>query len=546
MACIGIDFSQCDPARHRVKFHFCQLYFRDLSQVLINPVKRAYLALESWFNISFGTEWNPLYHLGTLSFFLFWIILVSGIYLFVPFHGSIDGAHASVEYMTHDQWYTAGIMRSLHRYASDAVIVTALLHMFKEFASGRYRGFRWFSWVTGVPNLWMVVTLGITGYWLVWDEMAQFVAVGSAQLMDSLPIFSGAMTRNFVSGGMTDRFFILIEFLHLLGQPLILLFMLWLHVKRMSNVNINPPRGLAAGTFIALLALSLYAPAMSHAPANLGMVPREIHIDWFYLNVYPLLEYWPADQVWILTLSVTLLLMMMPWLLPKKDGPKAVVDLDHCNGCGLCFDDCPFDAISVQARTDGARYEHEVVVDPALCAACGICAGSCPASNPFRTPRGELKTGIDMPQLSVDEMRRLTLETIEAMTGDLKIIVFGCEHGLNVKRLDSDDTRGIKLICSGMLPPTLVEYALKQGADGVMVTGCRHNDCYFRFGNRWTRLRFAGERKPGLRGRAERERILVHGGAEPDKPEIEQDLDQFRRRLRELNRAVDTDTAGTG
>ena len=514
--------------------------------MIINPLKRVYLALESWFNISFGTEWNPLYHLGTLSFFLFWIILVSGIYLFVPFHGSIDGAHASVEYMTHDQWYAAGIMRSLHRYASDAVIVTALLHMFKEFASGRYRGFRWFSWVTGVPNLWMVVTLGITGYWLVWDEMAQFVAVGSAQLMDSLPIFSGAMTRNFVSGGMTDRFFILIEFLHLLGQPLILLFMLWLHVKRMSNVNINPPRGLAAGTFIALLALSLYAPAMSHAPANLGMVPREIHIDWFYLNVYPLLEYWPADQVWILTLSVTLLLMMLPWLLPKKDGPKAVVDLDHCNGCGLCFDDCPFDAITVQARTDGARYEHEVVVNPSLCGACGICAGSCPASNPFRTPRGELKTGIDMPQLPVDEMRRLTRETIEAMTGDLKIIVFGCEHGLNVKRLESDDTRGVKLLCSGMLPPTLVEYALKQGADGVMVTGCRHNDCYYRFGNRWTRLRFAGERKPGLRGRAERERILVHGGAEPDKSEIEQDLARFRRRLRELNRAIETDTAGTG
>jgi coenzyme F420-reducing hydrogenase delta subunit/ferredoxin len=503
--------------------------------VLINPVKRVYLALESWFNVSFGTEWNPLYHLGTLSFFLFWIILVSGIYLFIPFHGSLDGAHASVEYMTHDQWYVAGIMRSLHRYASDAVIITVLLHLFKEFASGRYRGFRWFSWVTGIPNLWMVVTLGITGYWLVWDEMAQYVAVGSAQLMDSLPIFSGAMTRNFVSGGMTDRFFILIEFLHLLGQPMLLVFMLWLHVKRLSNVNINPPRGLAIGTFVALLALSLFEPAVSHAPANLATVPKEIHIDWFYLNVYPLLEYWPASQVWMLTTGVTLLLMMLPWLLPRKDGAKAVVDLDNCNGCGICFDDCPFDAITVQARTDGARYDHEVVVDPELCGACGICAGSCPASNPFRSSRAELKTGIDMPQLPVDEMRRLTRQAIEEMQGDLKVIVFGCEHGLDVMRLDNDETRGIKLICSGMLPPTLVEYALKQGADGVMVTGCRHNDCYFRFGNRWTRMRFAGERKPILRGRADRERIRIHGGAEPDRHAIEQDLDAFRQRLRELN-----------
>jgi coenzyme F420-reducing hydrogenase delta subunit/ferredoxin len=508
--------------------------------VLVNPVKRVYLALESWFNISFGTEWNPLYHLGTLSFFLFWIILVSGIYLFIPFHGSLDGAHASVEYMTHEQWYVAGIMRSLHRYASDAVVITVLLHMFKEFASGRYRGFRWFSWVTGIPNLWMVVTLGITGYWLVWDEMAQYIAVGSAQLLDALPIFSGAMTRNFVSGGMTDRFFILIEFLHLMGQPMLLMFMLWLHVKRLSNVNINPPRGLAAGTFIALLALSLFEPAVSHAPANLATVPLEIRVDWFYLNIYPLLEVWPAQHIWMLTTGVTLLLMMVPWLLPKKDGPKAVVDLDNCNGCGLCFDDCPFDAITLQARTDGAHYDHEVVVNPELCGACGICAGSCPASNPFRSSRKELKTGIDMPQLPVDEMRSLTRETIDAMEGDLKIIVYGCEHGIDVKRLDGDDTRGIKLICSGMLPPTLVEYALKQGADGVMVTGCRQNDCYYRFGNRWTRMRFAGERKPILRGRAERDRIRIHGGAEPDKPAIEQDLDEFRQHLRELNQAHDT------
>jgi coenzyme F420-reducing hydrogenase delta subunit/ferredoxin len=235
----------------------------------------------------------------------------------------------------------------------------------------------------------------------------------------------------------------------------------------------------------------------------------------------------------------------VPWLLPKKDGAKAVVDLDNCNGCGICFEDCPFDAITMQARTDGARYEHEVTVDADLCGACGICAGSCPASNPFRTPRGHLNTGIDMPQLRANDMREMTREAIGSMSGDLKVLVFGCEHGIDVERMNGDDTRGIKLICSGMLPPTLVEYALKQGADGVMVTGCRQNDCYYRFGNRWTRLRFAGERKPGLRARAEHDRILVHGGAEPDAPQIRKDLDAFRQRLRELNQSTRIDTGET-
>jgi hypothetical protein len=48
----------------------------------------------------------------------------------------------------------------------------------------------------------------------------------------------------------------------------------------------------------------------------------------------------------------------------------------------------------------------------------------------------------------------------------------------------------------------------------------------------------AGERKPILRGRADRKRIRIHGGAEPDRSAIERDLDEFRRSLRELNLAA--------
>ena len=150
-----------------------------------------------------------------------------------------------------------------------------------------------------------------------------------------------------------------------------------------------------------------------------------------------------------------------------------------------------------------------------------------------------------MPQLPVDEMRTLTRETLATMQGDMKILVFGCEHGLNVDRLNSDDTQGVKLICSGMLPPTLVEYALKHGADGVMVTGCRHNDCYYRFGNRWIKERFEGQRKPILRGRADRDRIRIHGAAETDKNEIEKDLNAFRAQLVELNQSAEAAIDGS-
>ncbi|MGH6719668.1 MAG: hypothetical protein ACREER_10150, partial [Alphaproteobacteria bacterium] len=66
-----------------------------------------------------GERWNPLAQLGALGFFLFWIVVVSGVYLYVFFDTSVAGAFRSVEALTREQWYAGGVMRSLHRYASD-------------------------------------------------------------------------------------------------------------------------------------------------------------------------------------------------------------------------------------------------------------------------------------------------------------------------------------------------------------------------------------------------------------------------------------------
>ena len=500
----------------------------------VNPIKRSYLLLEEWFTVSFGADWNPLYHLGTLAIFFFWVVLISGLYLFIFFDTSIAGAYASVEYMTHEQWYAGGVMRSLHRYASDAAVVTILLHMFREFALDRYRGFRWWSWLTGIPTLWFVITVGITGYWLVWDDLGLYVAVLSSQLMDSLPVMSGSMARDFLAGQLTDRLFTLMGFLHLLGQPILLVFAIWLHVNRLSHVGITAPRGLAVGSLLALLVLSLLAPATSHAPAELSKVPAVLHLDWFYLNIYPLLDKWPATQVWMLTTAVSLLLMIMPWLPPRKTGPAAEVHLDECNGCGQCAEDCPFDAISVQARSDDARWENEVVVNPAQCAACGICVGSCHSSNPFRHAKKTLETGIDMPQFPIEEVRARTDAALAGLSGDTRIMLFGCNNAADLEEFQSQDVAVLSLFCTGMIPPTLVEYAHRHGADGVFITGCRTGDCYYRLGNQWLDQRFEGRRKPALRQRAQRDRITVYRAAETDTAKLRRRLAEFQRDIAAL------------
>ncbi len=494
-----------------------------------NPIKRAYLYLEEWFNLSFGEKWNPLYHLGPLTFFFFWIALVTGLYLFIFFDTTVSGAHASLEVIINEQFYIGRIMRGLHRYASDAAVATIFLHIFREFSQDRYRGIRWYSWFTGIPNLWLVGLLGITGYWMVWDELALFIAIGSSKLMDALPIFSDSMARNFMPGNLGGRFSTLLAFLHLLGLPMFLIFMLWFHVRRLSKVEISAPKGLAIGALLALTVLSLVVPALSHAPANLSKVPTVLHPDWFYLNIYPLAKDWPAGQVWLLVGGITVLMMFMPWLPKKKTGAVAVVDLNHCNGCGQCADDCPFDAITVQARTDGAKWKNEVVVAPQLCAACGICTGSCPSSNPFRktSDDGLLKTGIDMPGLPLDQFKRQTDEALAKLEGDIKIMAFGCDNSYDVETLSAPNVAAIRFFCIGMMPASLVEYALKNGADGVFISGCRHGDCYYRFGNHWMDMRIHGERKPALRARVDRSRIRIFGAADTDGKKLKKEFQAF-------------------
>jgi ferredoxin/coenzyme F420-reducing hydrogenase delta subunit len=478
-----------------------------VGQTLVEPL-RAIL------DRGFGPTLNPLNHLGALTIYFCWIVLVSGIWLFIFFKTSVVGAYESVEYLTHDQWYLGGVMRSLHRYASDAAIITLALHMIREFVYDRHRGNRWFSWVTGVPLLWLIIPLGITGYWLVWDQLAWYVALTSAELLDWLPIFSESMARNFLSSDvLSDRFFTLMAFLHLIGLPLFLVFGIWLHVLRINGPRINPPRALMVGSLVAMLVLSLVYPALSQGEVDMTRVPESLGLDWYYLLVYPLLKAWSPGWVWGLLTGVSLLLCMVPWMPPQGGRAVAKVDLDNCNGCERCAYDCPFGAITMQERSDGKAYETEAVVDPSLCMSCGLCVGSCPTATPFRR-HSALSPGIDMPDLTAAALRERLLEASEKLRGDRRVIVFSCQEGPGMNKagakLNDSETATVDVICAAQVPPSFFDFILSRNlADAVAIAGCAGGNCQYRFGAEWTQQRITRERDPRLRKRVDADRVAL-------------------------------------
>jgi quinol-cytochrome oxidoreductase complex cytochrome b subunit len=291
-----------------------------------NPAARALHAVEAAFDRPFGAVANPLRQLGALAFWFFWIVAVSGVYLYVFFDTSVAGAYASVESLTRDQWYAGGVMRSLHRYASDAFMLVTVLHLVRELVYGRFKGFRWFAWVSGVPTLAFMLASGMIGYWLVWDTVAQFVGVGVSEWVGWLPGFGPGLVRNFIAAeALTDRFFSLLVFLHL-GVPLFLLVAMWIHIKRISRPRTQPAAALAWGSLAMLLALAFVRPAVSAAPADLARVPAAVALDWFYLFPLPAMYAASAGAVWLVLGAATVLALALPWLVraPRRDRVKRI------------------------------------------------------------------------------------------------------------------------------------------------------------------------------------------------------------------------------
>ena len=420
---------------------------------------------------------EPVHHLGALAYLLFWLLAASGIYLYIRFDTRLAGAYASIGGL---EWWFGGVLRSVHRYSADAFVVVTLAHIVNELWRGRFRGFRAFTWISGVPLVWLLYASGLVGYWLVWDARSQLSFVATLEWLGL-----GAASER----APLDRLFSLFVFLHI-GLPLALLAGMWVHVQRLGQPKTVPPRSLGWGLAGALLVLAALRPAASEAPWDASSAAQGLAIDWFYQFLHPLMYATSASTLWIFVAGTSLLLLLAPYLGKPRRIVAARVDPANCNGCGRCVADCPYQAVLLSDA-------KKAVVSADRCAACGICAGACPSSTPFRSA-ATLVSGIDLPDLTVNALRERMRATLAS---GAKEIVFCCEKAEGARSADNR----IKLRCLAMLPPAFVEYALRHGAAEVRAVGCEP-ECAYRLGLDLCDARFAGIREPHLRGTVRSER----------------------------------------
>ena len=454
--------------------------------------------------------YNPLYHLGTLAIFLLIVLTITGLYLTIFYRPGVDRAYASVAGMS-ATWF-GSLIRTIHRYAADALIVVSILHALKTFFSDRFWGSRWLAWLSGWALLLLFWLIGLMGYWLIWDQPAQWLTEYFIHLLQ------GPFAYTFFGGQIasaTFSLFVIILFLHIF-LPILLLIGIIVHLLRMARASYWAPRWLMIAAVLTLALLSLWQPLSLALPADVNVVVRQAPLDWWYLGFLPLAERLGDGWFWGTAVLILVVVVAFPWLFPARHDGPAVVIAPNCTGCSACAHECPYIAIEMVERNDDTAYNMLAVVKPTLCTGCGICVGACPDK------------AIELDRLHSAVMRQDLQRTLglAQAAGEAAIAVYACERHdvlgtlppvakpkplaeagltiggaipllqaklpprINVGSWPDGQGQPRPVItcvvpCTGMLHPNWAAETIEAGGAGAIVISCPGHDCSHREGPTW-------------------------------------------------------------
>lgn len=161
---------------------------------------------------------------------------------------------------------------------------------------------------------------------------------------------------------------------------------------------------------------------------------------------------------------------------------NAYINTLRCDKCKRCIEECPNEAITL--GSDGFPEINEN-----KCEKCGVCLGGCPLGV------------ISLPDFRLEEINGMIEEAAKSKN-EPAIIGFFCPHAY--EEVDTVAVSGclqlanlhiIPVPCSGAVNMTLVNDALSNGIDGIIIAGCEHSQCQLRKGNEFAKKRIANQQE---------------------------------------------------
>jgi quinol-cytochrome oxidoreductase complex cytochrome b subunit len=283
---------------------------------------------EASFRYTFG--------LGGISLLMLLVLVATGIletFYYVP---SLEEANRSLQQITFLVPYGL-VIRGLHFWAAQALVVTALLHLVRVVLTGGYKGGRRFNWLLGLFLLLLVLFFDFTGYALRWDEEIAWALKVGTNLLHTIPYVGESLYGLAVGGADIGRATVLRMFgWHIYGLVLAtIIFSAWhlFRVRRDGGISRASKQGetisrnelvrrealAALVSMIVLLLLALFFPPSLAPPANFANLPAKATAPWFFLWIQELLRHGPPLWMGVIIPSVLLVALgLVPYVLDRS------------------------------------------------------------------------------------------------------------------------------------------------------------------------------------------------------------------------------------
>ncbi|KAG2478408.1 MAG: Cytochrome bc complex cytochrome b subunit [Nitrosopumilales archaeon] len=173
---------------------------------------------------------SPFGFLGMLTFITFIILGITGALLMFYYEPVITRAWDSVAFIN-DEVPFGYHLRNIHYHGSNAMVLLAILHMYYQFFSGRYKIKNEVIWVSGVILGTVTILEAFTGYDIIFSERAELAISIAASLTNSIPVMGPTIREAMFGSGFHD-FVLRFYAQHVFILPIVMLGLMAVHFPR--------------------------------------------------------------------------------------------------------------------------------------------------------------------------------------------------------------------------------------------------------------------------------------------------------------------------